>query len=102
MKALGSLCLTQSVAWGLNAIRCPYKCGLRFRAEFALNSAKNLHNSAISLLVDAEKESKINKVVLKSIFDSIMFSGTKVFPCAAMSIKMIQLTLLLCSTEKKV
>ena len=32
---------------GLDAIKCHHKSGLHFRAEFALNSAKNIHSSAI-------------------------------------------------------
>ena len=53
---------------GLDAIKCHHKSDLHFRAEFALNPAKNIHKVAISMHMDAEQEFNDNRTGLKSIF----------------------------------
>ena len=60
---------------GLDAIKCHYKSGLHFRAQFAFDCAKNIHNNAIAIHMDAEQEFKIKRACLKSIFESIRFCG---------------------------
>ena len=65
---------------GFDAIKCHHKSGLHFRAELALNSAKNIHNSAIAIHMDAEQEFKNNRAGLKSIFESIWFCGHQNIP----------------------
>ena len=64
----------------LDAIKCHHKSGLHFRAEFALNSAQNIHNSAIAIHMDAEQEFSANRAGHKSIFESIMFCGHQGIP----------------------
>ena len=65
---------------GLDVIKGHNNSDLHVRAEFALNSVKNLLSSSISINGDAKHDFVLNRTGLKAIFESIRYCGRQGIP----------------------